>query len=174
MLPKKPAEPSAWMVAWRQATHARWWGKRQGPVLHARLFAHSKQEALGQAAPLLGSGQFLFAVSQSQVKQGLASLVPEKTRSESHLQGAMLSWLPMVAPEFVVLSSLGADTHAHPVRAACCFTALSTFSQAYHRYRAIACAPRKDWMLASQWLEGSVLDVEFSNAWSATPHSLAL
>jgi hypothetical protein len=174
MVPGSPQSPGAWMVAWHQEAPRAWWGRRRVCVAQARIQAPDRQAALAQAVPLLNGGRFLFAVSHAQVKQGLSALVPQKTRSESHLQGAMLSWLPMVAPEFVVFSSLGGDTHAHPVRAACCHTALSTWSQAYHRHRAIACASRQEWLKVGQWLEGALLDIELFNAWSADTHSLAI
>lgn len=156
-----------WLVVWRGPPQGGWWRPRRHAVHSIRLPASGRDDALRQAAAEMAGGQFLFAASRRQIERGLSALVPRKTQSESRYQEAMLSWLPMVAPEFVVLSSLGGDTHAHPVRAGCVKSALTTWEQCYQRHLPIACAPREEWERVRDWLSGEIDRLVFSKDWAA-------
>lgn len=164
----RPSPCQPWLVAWR-VSRPRRWGWRGGGIRQVRVDAPGREEAVARAA--VAGGCFLFAVSLAQLEHALAGLVPEKRRSASMVQGYMLGWLPMVAPEFVVVSSRGGATFAHPVRAACSRSALATWAQANYSGRAIACGLRRDWEQALAWLRGMHLDLE-APAWAAPLHGV--
>lgn len=159
-------EQDDWIVAWRLPCARRW--LRRAPVMEfSRVQAGCRQSAIAAARHLMGDQSALFVVSREQVRRGLSALVPEKKQSDTRFQEAMLGWLPMVAPEFIVFSLLGGETHAHPARGACAKTALTAWSQCYHQHVPIACAPRKEWARLADWFENRALDVELSKSWAS-------
>lgn len=169
MFPLPPNQPYPWLVAWREPAGKRWWDSGRWRVRHERVIANSRDEAVRQTSA--GKHMFLFALSWPQLDQALAGLVPEKPQSDSMAQGMMLGWLPMVAPEFVVVSSVGGATHAHPIRAANSQSALTTWLQTNYKGRPIGCGLRRDWLLAAQWLQGSIMDVP-APLWAGPDHAL--
>lgn len=166
MGPQSALETDDWLVAWRAPCVRRW--LRRSPVIEfSRVQAGSRQSAIASARHVMGDQSTLFAVSRKQVQRGLSVLVPQKQKSDTRFQEAMLGWLPMIAPEFIVLSSLGGDIHAHPARGASAQTALTAWSQCYHLHVPIACAPRQEWLLLADWFENRALDIELSKSWSS-------
>lgn len=124
------------------------------------------------AGSLVAQGQFLFAISHAQLREGLANLVPVKRQHEHHMRGAMLGCMTFVAAEFVVLSSLGGKIHAHPIQAITCQSALSTWSQAYHKGRVIGCGTRRDWHKAVEFLSQDQNEQGRGVSWAGPDHSL--
>lgn len=166
-----------WLLVWRRAAPKRcvaWlprWGRDRWRFEQDVVVAASADDALSLARPPIGAS-LILVISREQMAYALDRLAPLPRYSRTNDYNPGMGWLPMVAPEFIVISSLGGQTAAHPVRAIDSDMALATWGQAYHRGRVIGGGSRADWIAARQLLDGERIEADPGQSWAGPGHDL--